>query len=313
MMKERKVQRIACIGECMIEMCEQAPRMYAMGFGGDSANTAVYLARLLGADGVVDYFSALGDDPYSEEMRDFLCAEGVGMNHTARLPGRTAGLYLIRTDERGERTFQYYRSNAAARDMLRGKSGAVLLGALERYDWIYLSGISLSILDDVQRGDLVAALKAARAGGTRVVFDGNYRAQGWPDVAAARAAFDAVLAVSTVALVTFSDERIVYADATAEDAVARLRRAGVCEGAVKLGARGCLVFDDDREIQVPAEQPVNRPLDTTAAGDAFNAAYLGARMGGLGLRSAGEHGNRLAGRVIMYNGAIIPRAALGGE
>ncbi len=302
--------RIACIGECMIEMRERDTHLYAMGFGGDSANTAIYLVRLLGNAGEVDYFSALGNDPHSEEMRAFLRAQGVGVDHVARLPGRMAGLYFIRTDDHGERTFQYYRSNAAARDMLRGMRGAALLVALGGYDWIYLSGISLSILDETQRRDLVTALKKARAKGAKIVFDGNYRTQGWPDAASARAAFDAVVALSAVALVTFSDEQAVYGDATPMDAVARLRRAGVREGALKLGTHGCLVFGDDGEISVPVEKAVSRPVDTTAAGDAFNAAYLAARMAGLDMQSAGKQGNRLACSVIMYTGAIMPRDAM---
>lgn len=303
------VQRIACIGECMVEMRERGSSQYDMGFGGDSANTAVYLSRLLGDSGhITDYITALGDDPYSDEMFAFLSAEGVGMDHAQRLSGRMPGLYFIRTDENGERTFHYYRSAAAARDMFRGESGAALLASLAGYDWIYLTGISLSILDDTQRRDLMAALNTARQNGAKVVFDGNYRPLGWPNVEAARETFSAILGVSDLALVTFSDEQVVHGDASPADAVARLRRAGVQEGAVKLDDEGCLVFDANGETVVPVEKVVSCPVDTTAAGDSFNAAYLAARICGHDLADAGAYGNRLAGTVIQHKGAVIAQA-----
>ena len=56
---------VACIGECMIELKQAGGGLYSRGFGGDTLNTAVYLARLGVA---VDYITALGDDPLSDEM-----------------------------------------------------------------------------------------------------------------------------------------------------------------------------------------------------------------------------------------------------
>jgi len=56
----------------------------------------------------VDYVTVLGDDPYSDAMLAFWHAEGISTEHVARLPGRLPGLYLIRTDAQGERTFYNY-------------------------------------------------------------------------------------------------------------------------------------------------------------------------------------------------------------
>src|SRR6187399_2663481 len=87
--------RIASIGECMIELRQLPDGHLTRSFGGDTLNTAVYLARL----GVsVDYVTALGDDPLSEEMLAGWRAEGVGTGLVARVPGRLPGLYLIQTD-----------------------------------------------------------------------------------------------------------------------------------------------------------------------------------------------------------------------
>jgi 2-dehydro-3-deoxygluconokinase len=88
---------LAAIGECMLELSEHPDGRITRAFGGDTLNTAVYLARL----GVpVDYITALGDDPWSEEMLAAWQAEGVGTASVLRLEGRLPGLYIIQTDER---------------------------------------------------------------------------------------------------------------------------------------------------------------------------------------------------------------------
>ena len=104
--------RVASIGECMIELKQAKGGLYSRGYGGDTLNTAVYLARL-GVE--VDYITALGDDPLSDEMVAGWTAEGVGTNRVARLPGKLPGIYLIQTDDQGERRFFHWRENAAAR------------------------------------------------------------------------------------------------------------------------------------------------------------------------------------------------------
>ena len=94
--------KVASIGECMIELRHRGERELDLGFGGDTLNFAVYLARLSrGRDVAVDYVTALGDDPYSDAMLAAWQAEGIGCDLVARLPGRLPGLHTIRTDARG--------------------------------------------------------------------------------------------------------------------------------------------------------------------------------------------------------------------
>src|SRR5262249_55270181 len=108
------MKRVAAIGECMIELCEHPDRRITRAFGGDTLNTAIYLARLRTA---VDYITALGDDAWSEEMLAAWRAEGVGTGSVVRLKGRLPGLYIVETDAAGERRFSYWRDRAPARDL----------------------------------------------------------------------------------------------------------------------------------------------------------------------------------------------------
>jgi hypothetical protein len=54
---------------------------------------------------------------------------------------------------------------------------------------------------------------------------------------------------------------------------------------------------------------VVQPIDTTAAGDSFNAAYLAARLNGENPVAAATAAHGLAGQVIRHRGAIMPRAS----
>ena len=80
--------RVVSIGECMIELSQASGALLARSYGGDTLNTAVYLARL-GMS--VDYITALGDDPWSEEMVRAWEAEGVGQASSYACPGACLG------------------------------------------------------------------------------------------------------------------------------------------------------------------------------------------------------------------------------
>ena len=298
--------RIACIGECMVELSEQSDGSLARGFGGDTLNTALYLARLGVA---VDYVTALGDDVWSDEMVAAWGREGIGLGQVRRLPGRMPGLYIIRTDAAGERSFHYWRDQAAARDLFSEPAAAGTRAALAGYDLAYLSGISLSLYGEAGRAVLSETLAALRARGGRVAFDTNYRPRGWPVRAVAQAAFRSALAQVDLIFASVEDLDWLFG-ARGEDEV--LRHRGRAEIVLKAsGGSGPVarVLHGTSDTVVPAE-PAARVIDTTAAGDSFAAGYLAARSAGLAPEVAAARAHRLAAAVIGHRGAVIPRAAM---
>jgi 2-dehydro-3-deoxygluconokinase len=296
--------RVACIGECMIELKQAPGGLYSRGFGGDTLNTAVYLARLGVA---VDYITALGDDPLSDEMVAGWGTEGVGTAKVARLAGKLPGIYLIATDDRGERRFFHWRETAAARSLLDLPETEHLLQSLGAYDLVYLSAITLSIYTESGRGRLLAALRGARSRGTRIAFDTNFRVRGWPDLDIARRVFREAFETSDIVLASTEDLLPLYASETTEGLLAKIPGGEVV---LKLAEPASMLRVAGTLHRIEAEPVIATVVDTTAAGDSFAAAYLAARLAGVAPVDAARAGHSLAGIVVCHPGAIIPRSAM---
>ena len=278
--------RVVSFGECMLELQGEAFGTMRQTFGGDTLNTAVYLARCGRAVGLqVDYATALGDDSLSQGLLDRWTTEGLGTGLVRRLPGKLPGLYLIEVDARGERRFSYWRDQAAVRSHFDTAAGDTPLEqAAADIDALYLSGISLAILPPAGRDRLLALAERLRERGAAVVFDTNYRPRLWASRAAAQAEFTRFSQVATLALMTLDDEQALWSEPDAERQQART-------------------------LAVPTER-VEKVVDTTAAGDSFAGAYLATRLSGGSAEAAALAGNRLAARVVQHRGALIPAEAM---
>ncbi|MEJ0078705.1 MAG: sugar kinase [Alphaproteobacteria bacterium] len=298
--------RVICVGEVMIELSRGADNRYGLSFGGDTFNTAVYLAR---AGIPAAYASAMGDDPYSAGLLSLATAEGVNSDLIVRVPGRMPGLYVIETDEKGERKFYYWRDTSPARELFELPNWASVAEALLSARLIYFSGVTLSLYSNTGLGRFLAALELARKQGVTVAFDGNFRPRGWKgDVARTRTVFAEALKRVDIALPTFEDEAMLWGDANPDATVERLQAFGIGEIVVKNGSSNALVADKSGRELVPVPEVVE-PVDTTAAGDSFNAAYLAARLDGQTPVTSAALAHGLAAQVIRHRGAIMPRAA----
>ncbi|HDK5329184.1 TPA: sugar kinase [Klebsiella pneumoniae] len=156
-------KKIAVIGECMIELSEKNGAVNR-GFGGDTLNTSVYIARQTDASALsVHYVTALGTDAFSQQMLDSWQQENVNTDLIQRMADRLPGLYYIETDDTGERTFYYWRNEAAAKFWLESDRAAAICEELATFDYLYLSGISLAILSPASRDKLFTLLREVPA------------------------------------------------------------------------------------------------------------------------------------------------------
>ena len=290
--------RILCIGEAMAEIRRDGPG-YAVGFAGDTFNTAVYCRRRL-RRGTVGYLTRIGTDPLSAGFLALARQEGLDVTSVGRETAQNIGIYTVQTDDRGERSFAYWRDASAARQLFRQPED---LAALDTADLIYLSGITLAILSPEARMSLLKRLAALRQGGKRVAFDSNYRPRLWPDAQTARRVITEAWTVTDIALPSVDDEIALFQDADDAAVLQRLRGLGLRQGALKRGARGPVALDPD--VAAFDFPPAARVVDTTAAGDSFNGGFLAAWADGADTTACLSAGHALARIVVSRPGAIV--------
>jgi 2-dehydro-3-deoxygluconokinase len=114
---------------------------------------------------------------------------------------------------------------------------------------------------------------------------------------------EGAIKAADIGLPTLDDECELAGDRDAATVAAHWQELGCAETVVKLGAEGCRL--PGGEVVAPLE--AIEPVDTSGAGDAFNAGYLDARLRGLGPAEAAAAGHKLAGWTIRRPGAIPPR------
>ena len=295
---------LAVIGECMLELAPLGAGQYRLSYGGDVLNTGVYAAR----SGIkTTFFSALGDGFYSDWLVNAWRAEGINCREVQRLPGHEPGLYMIQNDDDGERNFHYWRSASPFKLWLKDREYCDQLSEkLACFEQIHYSGITLAMLEEPDRDRLLTLLADYRQNGGRVSFDPNYRPKLWASLSEANLWLDRGYDNADIALPSLEDEIPRRRDSSIEETIRQLDKHKLNELVVKAGAQGCWIRNSDATRQIPISHNV-KTIDTTGAGDAFNAGYLVARSKGEDPITAATAGQKLASRILQHYGAIIPR------
>lgn len=288
--------RICCAGEVMVELASEAePGIYRQGLAGDSFNTAIYLSR----QGLsVDYLTWLGDDIFSDDIIRQMQQEKVGSDFIRRLPGRQPGLYMTNNDQRGERQFTYWRDHSPVREMFDQPL------SLDNCQAFYFTGITLAVTrSGIQ--NLRSLLIQLRQDGVTIIFDPNYRPQLWQSTLQAQQHYREILPYCDTVLPTLDDETLLWDINSVEGCADMYQSYGAKEVVVKDPKLMAHVFSGQEQVQRQAE--TISAVDTTGAGDSFNAAYLAARLRGGSIESSLLAAQTLAAAVVQHRGALLPR------
>ena len=291
---------IVAIGECMVELSLLGGGAAGLGYAGDVFNTAVYLSRF---GDQVEFVSAVGNgDPFSQDILGKLAEEGVSASLVAEVEGKLPGLYAIERDAAGERRFFYWREQSPFRQLFDHGDFAQIQAALVASDMVFISGITQAVIGEAGRQNLHALLAQARSRGVQIAFDPNYRPRLWPSPEAARLAIETIIPHCSLISASQPDLEAIYGT-TASDVVVTWARHGV-EVVNRHEDRTVEVFGDGRSLRLPAPEGV-RAMDTTGAGDSFNAGYISARLRGRDFEASVEAGRRISAAVVQKLGAVI--------
>jgi 2-dehydro-3-deoxygluconokinase len=287
----------------MVELRPALRNTLGSSFAGDAYNTAVYLKRSA-PEIEVQFATALGEDPLSQAMRKAWRKEGVDDALAFAVSGRQPGLYLIETDQAGERRFHYWRGESAAKAWVRELAGHGGAALLEGADLVYLSGISLAILSPGDRSAALDLFRSLRGRVGRLAYDPNHRPRLWDSPRVAREVSEEAIRAADLVLPSQEDLQSLYGIADPERQMQVLLELGAHEVALTAGVGRCLLHDQStRWIDGDKASTV---LDTSGAGDSFNGAYLAARLRGEDPDRAAKAGLTLAAKVVGSRGAIIP-------
>jgi len=305
------MQSIACVGEAMIELSvsKDNNQSAAVNFAGDSLNTAIYLKRALQSEGhacEVNYVSVVGADNFSSDMMAFIQSENISTDFVGRHEHKIPGLYAISTDSVGERSFTYWRNESAAKELF-SDSSYPLMDDLLNFDLIFYSAISLAILPANIREQWINWLaKYRQIPGKQVAFDSNYRPKLWESPETAKTSIAKAWQQCDIALPSIDDEMAIFNDENEAQLLSRFQQYDIKHGALKRGHIGprSLVSGKELEMSLTTQTKV---VDSTAAGDSFNGAYLASLAASCSETECMHAAHETAAKVIMVKGAITPK------
>ena len=298
---------VAC-GECMLELTRAQEDLMRLDYAGDTYNVLYYLAHYA-PEINAQYLTALGDDPYSDQMLKRWQNFNIDTSLVLRLQNELPGLHIVDNDDTGERRFFYYRNNAAVTKLFTTTNYDEIIKRLDSPDYFYFSSISVAILSEAQQHRFLNLLDTLRQNQTTIVFDTNYRPILWQSHDHAREVLTKFLQRVDIALPTFEDEQNLFGDHDPTACAARLHSYGVTEVVIKQDTQPCLLSINNQQHEFPIPKLII-PIDTAGAGDSFNGGYLSARLNGLTPEQSIPIGQRLAATVIQHRGAIVPRKLL---
>ncbi len=298
--------RIAFVGEAMIELTPRANdrKAYGVSPAGDVLNSAIYFKRTPGNEIAARFVTVLGQDPFSTQIAGLAASENIETIGIRKHPKASCGIYSVTTTPEGERSFHYWRDTSAAKSLFSDEQD---FKALEDCQVVFVSGITLAIISETARKALLDWVVNAQGDGTRLVFDSNYRPSLWESQDIAKHWIEAFWKACDIALPSVDDEMDLFGEEDTATVLARFSKYGPKAGALKCGAEGCYLLDGSNE-QISVEH-VDKVVDTTAAGDSFNAGFLAAFLNGASLQHAIATGSALAREVIQHPGAIMEKAA----
>jgi ribokinase len=252
--------------------------------GGKGANQAVAAARL----GIpTQLVGRVGNDSFGQELLQGLQASLVGCDRILIDHSIHSGVAMIAVDDASENHII----------VIPGANGHVGQADVTRLQAI-LPGASVLLLQlEIPLASVVAAAQAAKLAAVHVILDPAPAQSDLPDALYPLIDIITPNQVEASQLVGFP----VTDWASAEKAAIVLLQRGVHTAIIKLGSTGALCLTPTETFQIPVF-PV-KPVDTVAAGDAFNGALAAGLASGLSLRHATTQAAAAAALSVTKPGA----------
>jgi 2-dehydro-3-deoxygluconokinase len=294
-----QLKRVGILGEAMGELFTRADTSTVVGVGGDTFNAAVYMAQI--SERVEpQFFSAVGCDPFS---RLFIkkCQEfGINDKAIIRDNVRNIGLYSISNDADGERHFNYWRTESAARYYLNSLHQTKKVDDYLMCDALYLSGITLAIMSKVARGRFLQTIQCWENGS--IYFDDNFRPLLWENEDV-QLCYDQMFNAADVLLLSVEDQLLIQNVKTKAELVEKFSCYREKTIVLRNGSKPITLIKNGNVTEINVSPVI--AVDTTAAGDSFTGAFIALVESGIDLEAAIKQASSVSGHVVQKPGALV--------
>jgi len=287
---------VLCLGEPLLEfnqIKEGNKKTYSSGYGGDTSNTAISIAR----QGMsVGFISKVGKDQFGWELLELWKREKVDYSHVSIHPEAPTGIYFVTHDADGHH-FTYYRSGSAACQMTPLD---LPKDDLSQTRILHLSAITQAI--SVSSCETAfAAIFQARKNGVKVSYDTNLRLKLW-SLDRARDVINRTVPMCDVILPSLEEATSLTGLVYPEEITDYFFELGAKLVVLKQGSHGARVSDGKENLNIPGHKV--KTIDATGAGDTFDGAFLSEWIRRDDPFSAAEYANAAAALSTTNYGAV---------
>lgn len=258
-------------------------KQYQIAFGGKGANQAVAAGRA-GAD--IAFIACVGADDIGERIRQQLQQDRINTAPVETVADESTGVAMIFVNGEGENNIGIYS----------GANAALTPARVAQHQQVIADADALLMQLESPLESVLAAAKIARAQQTQVILN----------PAPATALSDELLALIDIITPNETEAEIltgiaVKSDEDAARAAAALHEKGIATVLITLGRRGVWLSEQGNGVRIPGFSV--QAIDTIAAGDTFNGAFITARLEGVAMHDAVRFAHAAAAIAVTRPGA----------
>ena len=291
---------LCSIGEAMIEISNIKNSLYNQSFAGDTLNFCNYLdKKKLNAF----FLSAIGKSEINQSLLDFVKSKNISTKYIKQINQFEVGLYLIKNKDNGEKQFFYWRDESAAKHYFNNIDFLNLYKELKNFDYIYFSGITLSIIHISKLNNFIKLLRLLKSKKIKIVFDFNIRPTRW-NKKNLNNFLDSVVKFVDICFLSGEDMNYWKNKNNIKSYEQIVRKYKIKHSIFRKNAKFTYVFLNKTRY-VFRNKLLKKVVDTSGAGDGFNAAYLSNFIVNNDPVLALKAGSSLGSKIVMKKGAIV--------
>ena len=292
--------KVCSIGEAMIEISNIKNSFYNQSFAGDTLNFCNYLdKKKLNAF----FLSAIGKSEINQSLLNFVKSKKISTKYIKQINQFELGLYLIKNKDNGEKQFFYWRDESAAKQYFNNIDFLNLYKELKNFDYIYFSGITLSIIHISKLNNFIKLLNLLKSKKIKIVFDFNIRPSRW-NKKNLNIFLDSVLKFVDICFLSGEDMNYWKNKNNIKSYEQIVRKYKLKHSIFRKNAKFTYVFLNKTRY-VFKNKLLKKVVDTSGAGDGFNAAYLSNFIVNNDPVLALKAGSSLGSKIVMKKGAIV--------